>query len=530
MPEMHFRVRWPDGVIEDCYSPSYIVEEYLTPGQAYPVADFVERVRTALQIASDRVEARYGFACSSALDQLRSVEATAVALPEAGRAANVEVLSFTKHPPRDARAKSAEHFSVLVVGAGQAGLAVSYCLKQRQISHVVLEANRIAHAWRSERWDSFCLVTPNWQCDLPGHPYAGDDPHGFMLKDEIVDYVQNYAERFALPVREGVRVLAVERASDSKRFSVETSGARLSCDTVVVATGGYHSPRLPSFAAALPPALTQLHSSAYRNAESLPPGAVLVVGTGQSGAQIAEDLLLAGREVHLCVGSAPRCARRYRGRDVVEWLHDMGHYDVPIDEQARPDDLRERANHYVSGRGGGRDLDLRTFALAGMKLYGPLRGVSAGRLLFSRELRRHLDAADDVYRSINRSIDAYIENRGLDAPAASVYVPPWEPAEEPGELELATAGITSVVFCTGFDTNFGWLRADVFDERGRPQHTRGVTRDPGVYFIGLPWLHTWGSGRFSAVGRDAEYIVEHAFGRSDRDSISALGLGAALQR
>jgi putative flavoprotein involved in K+ transport len=209
----------------------------------------------------------------------------------------------------------------------------------------------------------------------------------------------------------------------------------------------------------------------------------------------------------------------------------MGHYDTPITAQANPEDLRERANHYVSGRGGGRDLDLRAFALAGMKLYGPLRGVADGKLQFAPELRKHLDAADDVYRSINRSIDAYISSHGLEAPPATVYAPVWEPGEEPTELELSSTDITSAVFCTGFDTDFGWLCADVFDARGRPRLVRGVTADSGVYFIGLPWLHTWGSGRFSAVGRDAEYIVERSCGRSDRDSVPAmLGSGVALQR
>ncbi|HET9934165.1 MAG TPA: hypothetical protein VFQ35_25860, partial [Polyangiaceae bacterium] len=205
----------------------------------------------------------------------------------------------------------------------------------------------------------------------------------------------------------------------------------------------------------------------------------------------------------------PRCARRYRGRDVVDWLQDMGHYDVPITQQSNPEELRERANHYVSGRGGGRDLDLRAFAVRGMKLYGPLLSVSGDKLRFAPELKRHLDAADDVYRSINRAIDAYIDQHGIVAPAASTYVPPWEPKEEIEELELSKSGITSAIFCTGFNTDFSFIREDVFDSKGAPLHRRGVTSVDGLYFIGLPWLHTWGSGRFSAVGRDAMYIVEH---------------------
>ncbi|HXK17999.1 MAG TPA: MSMEG_0570 family nitrogen starvation response protein, partial [Polyangiaceae bacterium] len=343
---MHFRVKWPSGEVEDCYSPSYIVEEHLNEGADYDVDDFVSRVRTALSIASERVFARYGFECSSALDQLRAVEATAEALLPAERFGKVSVLSFTKHAPRDARAKKPEHFAVVVVGGGQAGLSMSYLLKQRGVSHVVLEGKRIASAWRSERWDTFCLVTPNWQCRLPGHAYTGDDPHGFMGKDEIVAYVESYASRYELPVREGVQVKSVRRAESGAGFEVETSAGRMTAEQVVVATGGYHRPRIPRYAAEL--SLTQLHSSEYRNAAALPEGGVLVVGTGQSGCQIAEDLQLSGRSVHLAVGSAPRCARRHRGKDVVEWLEEMGHYDLPIDQQKNPDELRDRANHYVT--------------------------------------------------------------------------------------------------------------------------------------------------------------------------------------
>lgn len=525
MPEMHFRVKWPSGHTEDCYSPSYIVEEHLNEGADYDVDDFVSRVRAALSIASERVFARYGFECSSAIDQLRAVEATAAALEPAERAGKVSVLSFTKHPPRDARAKKPEHFSVIVVGGGQAGLSMSYLLKQRGISHVVLEGKRIASAWRDERWDAFCLVTPNWQCRLPGHPYAGDDPQGFMGKDDIVAYVESYAARYQLPVREGVWVKSVTRAENQAGFDVETSAGRMTAEQVVVATGGYHRPRLPSYAPEL--GLTQLHSSEYRNAAALPPGEVLVVGTGQSGCQIAEDLHLVGRKVHLAVGSAPRCARRHRGRDVTAWLEDMGHYDLPIDQQKNPEELRERANHYVTGRAGGHDLDLRRFALEGMKLYGPAVGFDAGKLRFAPKLREHLDHADDVYRSINRSIDAFISQRRIDAPPQAEYVAVWEPAEEPAELDLAASGIRAVIWATGFHTDFSWVKLPVFDERGRVEHYRGVTGTPGLFFLGLPWLHTWGSGRFSGVKTDAEHLLAQICQPRTGALTSALATSAA---
>jgi putative flavoprotein involved in K+ transport len=524
MPEMNFRVKWPSGQEQDCYSPSYVIEEHLRVGDSYAVADFVQRVGVALHTASDRVLARYGFECSSALDQLRSIELVAADLTAEERAGQVAVLAFTKHAPRDARAKP-EHFEVVVVGGGQAGLSVSYLLRERGVSHVVLEARRVASAWRDERWDSFCLVTPNWQCRLPGHPYAGDEPHGFMGKDEIVAYVESYARRFELPVREGVRVEAVERAA-SGGFELATSSGAMTASHVVVATGGYHRARVPSFASELS-GLTQLHSSLYRNAASLPDGAVMVVGTGQSGCQIAEDLHLAGRQVHLAVGSAPRCARRHRGRDVVDWLEDMGHYAVPIERQSDPAALRERANHYVTGRAGGHDLDLRRFALEGMKLYGPVSGAARGALSFEPRLKQHLDHADEVYRSINRSIDAYIAERGLTAPPQAEYEAPWEPMEEPELLRLADAGVTSVIWATGFDTDFSWLKLPVLDGRGRPQHRRGVTEERGLFFIGLPWLHTWGSGRFASVGEDAEHVVSRLLGpMNEAAQPSSLGVAA----
>jgi putative flavoprotein involved in K+ transport len=224
------------------------------------------------------------------------------------------------------------HRSVVIVGGGQAGLSMSYCLTQHDVDHVVLERDRVGHEWRDRRWDSFCLVTPNWQCQLPGFPYAGDDPDGFMVRDEIVSYLEEYAKSFNPPVIEGVAATRLRR--DRKdRYLVGTSRGELLADQVVLATGPYQVPLIPRLADRLPDALTQIHSCAYRSPEQLPPGEVLVVGTGQSGCQIAEDLHLAGRQVHLAAGSAPRVARFYRGRDVVAWLADLGAWGRPIDKK-----------------------------------------------------------------------------------------------------------------------------------------------------------------------------------------------------
>jgi putative flavoprotein involved in K+ transport len=402
---------------------------------------------------------------------------------------------------------AAEHVPVAVVGGGQAGLSVSYYLKKRGIEHLVFEKHSAMHVWNDRRWDSFCLVTPNWQCQLPGHPYDGSDPDGFMKKDEILAYLAGFKTSFEAPLREAVAVLRVSPREDGA-FDVVTSTGEFVADHVVAASGGYTVPIIPRMAERLPASVLQLHSEEYRNPHVLPEGAVLVVGSGQSGAQIAEDLHLAGRQVHLAVGGAPRCARFYRGKDVVTWLAEMRYYEMPVEKHPLREGVRDNTNHYVTGRDGGRDIDLRKFALEGMKLYGLLDGLEGTRLTFKPTLKASLDEADRVYNGINATIDKYIAEQGMAAPPASLYSAPWEPADEPISLDLLAAGISAIIWCIGLKPDFRWLDAAVFNGTGHPKHYRGVTAQPGLYFVGLPWLHTWGSGRFSGVARDALYIVE----------------------
>jgi putative flavoprotein involved in K+ transport len=419
-----------------------------------------------------------------------------------------------------------ERFDVVVVGAGQAGLSMSHRLKARGIDHVVLERRRVAHDWRERRWDSFCLVTPNWQCTLPGFAYPGPAPHGFMTKPEIVAYLEAYVASFDPPLREGVSATAL-RGGGHRPFELDTSEGGLVADSVVVATGGYHLPRTPRIAERLPEDILQLHSVDYRNPTALPAGDVLVVGTGQSGCQIAEDLHLAGRRVHLCVGGAPRTARRYRGKDVVEWLDALGHYRMSVQEHPLKERVRLKANHYVTGRDGGHDIDLRRFALQGMRLYGRLVDIRSGRLLFAQDLARNLDAADASAENIKDTIDKFIESRGFQAPSEPRYSPPWLPDIEPAELELAGTGIRTVIWATGFAPDYRWIELPAFDGKGGPVHERGVTAVPGLYFLGLPWQHTWGSGRFCGVGDDAEYLAERIQSqRSGREGRTRQGSGA----
>lgn len=398
--------------------------------------------------------------------------------------------------------EAGRHYSAVVVGGGQAGLAVSRHLVERGVDHVVLERSSIAHEWRDGRWDNFTLVTPNWQCRLPGYPYAGPDPDGFMRRDEVYAWVRGYADTFDAPVAEQVGVERVTRRDDGA-FLVTTTAGTVSADAVVSATGGYHEPLVPAWAADLPPSVRQLHSHEYRNGGQLP-GTVLVVGTGQSGTQIAEDLHLEGRRVHLAVGRAPRVARFYRGRDCMTWLADMGVYDIPVGAQAVA--KRAATNHYVTGRDGGRDIDLRAFAAQGMALHGRVVGITGGRLHFDDALAANLDHADDVAASIKRDIDAFIAREGIDAPAEPPYRPVWAPA--PGPTSVGLDEIDAVVWAIGFRPDWSWLGdLAVLDAQRHPVHDRGVTAEPGFFFVGLPWLHTWGSGRFHAIARDAAHVA-----------------------
>src|SRR6516165_4773080 len=413
-----------------------------------------------------------------------------------------------------------EHHCVIVVGAGQAGLSISWHLANRGIGHIVLEKERAGQAWRTERWDSFCLVTPNWQCQLPGFPYRGPDPHGFMMRQEIIDYIDAFIESFDPPLREGVTARSV-KSNAQGGITLETSQGNYLADQVVIAAGGYQIPVIPRCAERLP--IVQIHSAAYRNPDQIPAGAVLVVGSGQSGCQIAEDLHLAGRKVHLCVGDAPRVARRYRGKDIVEWLHLMGYYDLPVHEHPLREGVRDKTNHYVTGRDGGRDIDLRRHALDGMELYGRLLDVEGNVLKCDDDLAQCLDQADQVSESIKTSIDNFITRQNISAPVEARYSPVWTPPRERTGLDYRAAGITSIVWCIGFRTDYSWIDLPVFNGRVQPIHVRGVASVPGVYFLGLPWLYTWGSGRFSGVARDAEYLAEHiearvGFTRAERQA------------
>ncbi len=405
------------------------------------------------------------------------------------------------------------HTPVAVIGGGQAGLSVSHFLKRHGLDHVVLEKHRIGHSWRSDRWDSFCLVTPNWQCRLPEFAYPGSDPDGFMVKNDIVRYIEAFAERVRPPIREGVAVTSLSRRPDGT-FALSTTAGAFTASNVVVAVSGYHLPQIPRQAERLPESIKQIHSSGYKNPDQLPEGAILVVGTGQSGCQIAEDLHLAGRRVHVSLGSAPRSPRNYRGRDAIAWLADMGQYAMTVANHPKGKGVRRQANHYMTGRDGGREIDLRRFAAEGMGLHGRLDDIRGNLLTFKPDLRAKLDAADEVYLGIRAMIDRHIAENAIEAPAAEPYRPAWQPETEPTSLDLDGAGIRSVVWGTGFRSDWSWIDIPAFTGQLYPEHDRGITTVPGLSFVGLPWLHTWGSGRFSGIAEDAEHVVDAIVART----------------
>jgi putative flavoprotein involved in K+ transport len=326
-----------------------------------------------------------------------------------------------------------------------------------------------------------------------------------MVKDEIVDYLESYRAFFNPQIIFNSPVISLSKNGDL--FTLVTADTIYTANQVVIACGSYHEPRIPALAKKMPAHIAHVHSNFYKNPAQLPPGDVLVVGTGQSGCQIAEDLHLAGRKVHLCVGPAPRVNRRYRGRDVVNWLDDMGYYNTTLETHPDGKNAVHSTNHYVTGRDGGRDLNLRIFAEQGMKLYGVLKDTDGERLFFKDDLKQNLDYADQVAARIVKSIEEYIQKNGIAAPeddnVHSDYLP-----DIVTELELASSGINSVVWSTGFAMRFDWINLPVLEESGHPKQKRGVTDTAGLYFIGLNWMHTWGSGRFYQVGRDAEYLSE----------------------
>lgn len=398
----------------------------------------------------------------------------------------------------------AESVEVVVIGGGPAGLATSHELVQAGVEHIVLERGLVGETWRG-RWDSFCLVTPNWTVQLPGGAYDGDDPDGFMPRDEIVSHFTRYASAFGAPVRERTDVTSLEPITEGG-FRLQTTAGELRADTVVVASGAYQRPYRPPGASSLPDDLHSLDVEDYHNPEALPPGKVLVVGSGQTGCQIAEELLDAGRDVFLACGRAPWTHRRTGGHDLVWWGVETGFTEQPVSDLPHPS-ARLAANILATGRDGGHDLDLRILRTAGATLLGHFAGADGGHATFANDLTETVAWGDERYRQFNELIVKLVHERGLPMPD----LPEPEPfdGESPERIDLS--GFGAVVFTGGFRPDYGrWVNVPgAFDDLGFPVHVEGASlAAPGLYFVGVHFLRKRKSAVLFGMGEDATIVAQ----------------------
>ena len=398
-----------------------------------------------------------------------------------------------------------QEIEVLVVGAGQAGIAMSEHLSSHGVAHLVVERDRIAERWRSWRWDSLVANGPAWHDRFPGLEFD-IDPDGFASKEEVADYFVSYAEKIDAPIRTGIEVISVRKNNGRTGFRVETSDGAIEARYVVAATGPFQRPITPAVVSDSA-GIHQIHSNSYRNPQQLPAGAVLIVGAGSSGVQIADELQQSGRQVYLAVGPHDRPPRSYRGRDFCWWLGVLGKWDA-----SAPPRGAEHVTIAVSGAHGGNTVDFRALAASGITLLGRAETFDGGIMRFAPDLRLNIDNGDANYLSMLDEADAYVDRNGLDLPQepeARAFGPDPDCVTDPIlELDLTAAGVTSIVWATGFAVDYSWLQVDAFDENGRPKHQRGVSSEPGVYFLGLPWLSRRGSSFIWGVWHDAKYLAD----------------------
>lgn len=401
---------------------------------------------------------------------------------------------------------SVEKIDTLVVGAGQAGIALCEHLGQQGVPFLVLEKSRIAEAWRTSRWDALVTNGPVWHDRFPNLEFIGNAPDAFVGKDRVADYIEKYADMVNAPVRTGIEVLSARPFKDRAGFHVETSDGVIEAMRIVSATGAFQHPVIPPIVPK-DARVHQMHSAEYRNPDQLADGAVMVVGAGSSGAQIADELNRAGRKVFLSVGPHDRPPRRYRGRDFVWWLGVLGLWDMAAQKPGT-----EHVTISVSGAYGGHTMDFRRLAGEGVTLLGMANTYQDAKLNFADDVRKNVDAGDASYNQLLDDADGYVAAMGLDLPldpdARAVFPEPASLTDPIDSLDFAAEGITTIIWATGYKQDFGWLKADAFDDKGAPIHQRGVSKEPGLYFLGLPWQSRRGSTFLWGVWHDAKFVAD----------------------
>lgn len=407
-----------------------------------------------------------------------------------------------------------EKVDTLIIGGGQAGLALSAHLSKRGQKHLILERHRIAERWRSERWDSLVANGPAWHDRFPAMEFDDIPAESFAPKERMVRYFEAFADQINAPIRCGVEVTSVTKNADGSGFVVKTADGTIEATNVVAATGPFQRPIIPTVVPA-EAGIMQIHSNGYRNPAQLPEGAVLVVGAGSSGAQIADELLRAGKRVYLSVGPHDRPPRAYRGRDFVWWLGALGKWDAKTREPGM-----EHVTIAVSGAHGGNTVDFRKLAARGITLVGRAQEYTNGVLTFAPDLAQNIENGNAHYLSVLDAADTYVTKTGIDLPVepdARIMEPASDNETNPIlKLNLAEAGITSIIWATGFALDYDWLKVNAFDDKGRPAHDRGVTAVPGLYFLGLPWLSRRASPFIWGVWHDAAYVADHIAARENK--------------
>jgi putative flavoprotein involved in K+ transport len=395
-----------------------------------------------------------------------------------------------------------ERHEKIIIGGGQAGLAMSYQLRQRGREHLLLERDRLGGRWHTERWNSLHYQFPNWSLRLPGYPYSGSDPEGFCHYSSVVDYLADYARQVDPPARLGVEVERLRHQEG--RFILDTGDGPIAADHVIVATGAFPHRRIPAFANNLSPSIMQLHSSAYKCPAQLLPGAVLVVGSGSSGGQIAEELHHAGRQVFLSVSRHRRVPRRFLGKDMLWWFFELGWMDRTIDSLPG---RKPPPAILVSGIDGGHDMNVRMFAAEGMTLLGRAVDAAEYEIFADDNLGELLDGADAAFDEFTQAAANHARQLGMTVDSPKPEMRP-QPQSAATRLDLRASGITSIIWCTGYRPAFDWIKIPVFDTDGAPVQERGRTACPGLYFLGLHWMHSFKSGALFGVGEDADHIAE----------------------